>query len=272
MLAQHAGFCFGVRRAVETAGDSAPACTLGPIIHNPQVVADLARAGVVSVEGPGDLCEGARVVIRSHGIGRSAYEALRARDCEIIDATCPFVKRIHDMARAASEDGVPLIVIGEAQHPEVQGILGWTDAPAYAVMTGEDIEALPRLDTARVVSQTTMVEARFEELCAMLRRRIPELEVHATICPATHDRQREAAEIASGVDVMLVIGGKQSSNSRKLYRLAADICRRTYFIETAAELDGIPISPSDTVGITAGASTPDCIIKEVVARMNDIEK
>lgn len=272
MLARHAGFCFGVRRAVETAEQNAPAKTLGPIIHNPQVVEDLERMGVKAIDSVDEASPTDRVVIRSHGIGRRECEALRARGCEIIDATCPFVKRIHDMARRASEDRIPLIVIGEEKHPEVQGILGWTEGPSYAVLEPGDVEALPPMSEARVVSQTTMVEERFHELCALLRERIPSLDVQATICPATHDRQSEAIEIARQSDVMLVIGGKQSSNSRKLYRLASDICRKTWFIETAAELDGIEISPSDTIGITAGASTPDCIIKEVVARMNDIEK
>ncbi|MBQ6374198.1 MAG: 4-hydroxy-3-methylbut-2-enyl diphosphate reductase, partial [Clostridia bacterium] len=272
MLARHAGFCFGVRRAVETAERYAPAVTLGPIIHNPQVVSSLGERGVVSVDALSDVPGGARVVIRSHGISRAAYEALRANGCEIIDATCPFVARIHDMARSASAQGLPLIVIGEAQHPEVRGILGWSDAPAYAVLAPSDVEALPEMASAVVVSQTTMVEAQFDALCALLRARIPDLRIHATICPATRDRQREAAQIAARSDVMLVIGGKGSSNSRKLYGLATELCRRTYFIETAAELDGITFSPSDIIGITAGASTPDCIIKEVVARMNDIEK
>ena len=272
ILARHAGFCFGVRRAVETAQASAPAITLGPIIHNPQVVESLAGMGVLSVDHPGDIPEGSRVVIRSHGIGREMYEALSARNCEIIDATCPFVKRIHDMAREASAGGTPLIVVGEREHPEVRGILGWTEAPAWAVLTKDDVEALPNLESARIVSQTTMVEERFQEICGWLKAKIPNAEIKATICPATHDRQSECVEIASRADVMLIIGGRQSSNSYKLYKLASDICRNTFFIETAAELDGISIAASGTVGITAGASTPDCIIKEVVARMNDIEK
>ncbi len=257
---------------METAEKSAPAVTLGPIIHNPQVVESLEAIGVTSMNSPMQVPAGARVVIRSHGIGRAEQEALEAKGCEIIDATCPFVNRIHEMARRASEDGVPLIVIGEAEHPEVQGILGWTEGPAWAVMCEADIDALPPMERARVVAQTTMVEGRFRELCARLAERIGQLEVSATICTATRDRQQEVVDIAAKADVMLIIGGRQSSNSRKLYRLASDICRRTYFIETAAELDGIPIAPSDTIGITAGASTPDCIIKEVVARMNDIEK
>ena len=257
---------------METAEKSAPAVTLGPIIHNPPVVESLEAIGVTSMNSPMQVPAGARVVIRSHGIGRAEQEALEAKGCEIIDATCPFVNRIHEMARRASEDGVPLIVIGEAEHPEVQGILGWTEGPAWAVMCEADIDALPPMERARVVAQTTMVEGRFRELCARLAERIGQLEVSATICTATRDRQQEVVDIAAKADVMLIIGGRQSSNSRKLYRLASDICRRTYFIETAAELDGIPIAPSDTIGITAGASTPDCIIKEVVARMNDIEK
>ena len=272
LLARHAGFCFGVRRAVETAEKCAPAVTLGPIIHNPQVVSQLAERGITPVGGAAEVPPGARVVIRSHGVGRREYEALRARNCEIVDATCPFVARIHEMARGASEAGVPLIVIGEALHPEVAGILGWTDGPAWAVQTAEDVAALPALDSARVVGQTTMSEERFEALCARIRARIPNAEIHSTICPATHDRQREAAEIAAQSDVMVVIGGRESSNSRKLYALASKLCPRTCFIETAAELDGLAVDPEDTIGITAGASTPDCIIKEVVARMNDIEK
>ena len=188
VLARHAGFCFGVRRAVETAERSAPAVTLGPIIHNPQVVQSLRSIGVCSADSPDEIEPRSRVVIRSHGVGQAVYRALEDRDCEIVDATCPFVQRIHDMARAASTSDTPLIVIGESEHPEVKGILGWTTAPAFAVMTEADVEALPPLEKALVVAQTTMVQSRFEELCALLKRRIPRLEIHATICTATRDR------------------------------------------------------------------------------------
>ena len=136
------------------------------------------------------------MVIRSHGIGRDAYRALEARGCEIIDATCPFVQRIHDMAREASQAGTPLIVIGEGEHPEVQGILGWSEAPAWAVLTEEDVMALPPLESARVVAQTTMVQERFDALCELLAQRIAHLDVRATICTATRDRQQEVAELA----------------------------------------------------------------------------
>jgi len=272
ILASHAGFCFGVRRAVEAAEKAAPAITLGPIIHNPQVVQRLKSLGIESADEPREIPEGARAVIRSHGVSRAVAEELEARGCEVIDATCPFVGRIHAMAREASEAGIPLIVVGEAKHPEVCGILGWTDGARYAVFSEEDVAALPHMERAVIVSQTTMVESKFRELCALIEKKVDAPDIRATICPATRDRQRECVDIASRADAMIVIGGRDSSNSRKLYRLAAGICPRTHFIETAAELDGIPFSPSDTIGITAGASTPDCIIKEVVATMNDIEK
>ena len=272
VLASHAGFCFGVRRAVGTAEKAAPAVTLGPIIHSPQVVERLRRMGIVPVDALEEIPDGVRAVIRSHGVDRATYDALARKGCEVVDATCPFVARIHGMAREASRAGIPLVVVGEAEHPEVRGILGWTDGEKYAVLSREDVERLPHLSEALVVSQTTMVEEKFRELCTALAGKIDRPDVRATICPATRDRQNECVEIARKADVMIVIGGRESSNSRKLYRLAARFCPRTFFIESAAELSGVRAAPSDIIGITAGASTPDCIIKEVVARMNDIEK
>ena len=272
VLASHAGFCFGVRRAVGTAEKAAPAVTLGPIIHSPQVVERLRKLGIVPVDALEEIPDGVRAVIRSHGVDRATYDALARKGCEVVDATCPFVARIHDMAREASRAGIPLVVVGEAEHPEVRGILGWTDGEKYAVLSREDVERLPHLSEALVVSQTTMVEEKFRELCSALAGKIDRPDVRATICPATRDRQNECVEIARKADVMIVIGGRESSNSRKLYRLAARFCPRTFFIESAAELSGVRAAPSDVIGITAGASTPDCIIKEVVARMNDIEK
>ncbi len=271
-LASHAGFCFGVRRAVEAAEKAAPAITLGPVIHNPKVVARLEALGVHSVNGIDEVPAGSRAVVRSHGIDRDTLEALNARCAEVIDATCPFVARIHEMARKASEAGIPLIVIGESQHPEVCGILGWTRGARYAVRTEEDVRALPQMERALIVSQTTMVESEFHALCALLQAKVRHPDARMTICPATRDRQSECVQLAREVDRMIVIGGRESSNSRKLYALAAQICPQTSFIETADELEGLEIGPTDTIGITAGASTPDCIIKEVVARMNDIEK
>ncbi len=272
ILAKHAGFCFGVRRAVEAAERTAPAYTLGAIIHNPQAVARLEALGIRTADGIDGVPDGARVVIRSHGVGRAEMEALTRKGCEIVDATCPVIVRMRAMVCEASAAGIPLIVVGEAGHPEVRGILGWTDGPRWAVLTQAEVDALPWLETALVLAQTTLVESKFRALCDALREKVARPDIRATICAATRERQAECVEIASRADAMIVIGGRESSNSRKLCALAGAICPRTHFVETAAELDGLEFRPSDTIGITAGASTPDCIIKEVAARMNDIEK
>jgi len=257
---------------VDRAAAAAPAITLGPIIHNPQMVEMLRRQGVESIDRLEDIPFGSKVVIRSHGVGESEIAALNARGCEIIDATCPFVRRIHEMVKQASDGGIPVIVVGESAHPEVVGILGWTNPAGYTVMNAEDVEKLPEMEHAIIVSQTTMVEEKFDELCGRIRKKVRMPDIRKTICPATHDRQAECEEIARKANLMIVIGGRESSNSYKLYRLAQKHCPNTCFIETAQELGRMQISASDTIGITAGASTPDCIIKEVVARMNDIEK
>ncbi|NLF26727.1 MAG: 4-hydroxy-3-methylbut-2-enyl diphosphate reductase, partial [Clostridiales bacterium] len=272
ILAKHAGFCFGVRRAVETARRSAPAVTLGPVIHNPRVVSELEAAGVKSVASPEEIPEGARVVVRSHGVGRETLDALKARNVEILDATCPFVRRIHEISLSAERNGIALIVVGEERHPEVEGIRGWTSGESYAVATEEAALALPGMESALVVSQTTFIEERFDRITEAIAKRVKHPEIIRTICPATKESQEEAVRLAREVDCMIVVGGRESSNSRKLYELVREVLTRSHFIESAEELGGIALDAVDRVGITAGASTPDCIIKEVVARMNDIEK
>ncbi len=261
-----------MRRAVEAASRAAPAWTLGPVIHNPRVVAELAEKGVLSADAPEDIPEGAVAVVRSHGVGRQTLSRLRARAREVCDATCPFVKRIHAMAQEAEARKIPLIVVGEEHHPEVEGIRGWTAGESYAVADETAANALPEMERALVVSQTTFISERFERVCAALQKRVRTMEIRKTICPATRERQEEAVRLAQSADVMIVIGGRESSNSRKLFKLVQGICPRAYFIEDAQELENMEFKPSDRVGITAGASTPDCTIKEVVARMNDIEK
>ena len=253
---------------MEAAEKAAPAVTIGPIIHNPQVVKRLEGLGLRPVDDQAQVPEGSRVVIRAHGVGRNVFQALRQKGCEVIDATCPFVRRIHKIAETAD---CPLIVFGEAGHPEVQGILGWAKGERYAVRTPEDAAALPRMRRAVLVSQTTQTQAAYDAIAALLRENIESLQVCDTICSATRDRQDECVAIARRADTMIVIGGRDSSNSQKLCALAQGACSRTLFIETADQLDAAE-GPFGITGITAGASTPDCIIKEVVARMNDIEK
>ncbi len=273
-LAAHAGFCFGVRRAVETAEGCAPAVTLGPIINNAQAVAALAEKGVCAAGSIEDVAPGTRVVIRSHGVGRAETEWLNEIGCEIRDATCPFVTRIHQMARAAAEEGRRIIVIGESEHPEVQGILGWAMEGSRAVIAPQDVDDLEieQFSGALVVTQTTLTRSAFKEISARIAGRIPDAEIKCTICTATADRQAEAVSLAEACDIMIVIGGRESANSRRLYELTRAICERTYFVETARELGCVVFKSGDVIGITAGASTPDCIIKEVVTAMNDIEK
>ena len=276
IVARHAGFCFGVRRAVEVAGrlsgQAERVYTLGPIIHNPEVVSSLAARGVLPVEEADQIPADSRVIIRSHGVGRAVMEALKARGLLIEDATCPFVKRIHDLADIASSQGRAVIVVGEASHPEVQGILGWARTLGRAVYSAEEAMGLENLLHPLVVAQTTITQERFASVCAAIQARVTEPEIHNTICSTTAKRQSEAVEIAKKVDVMVVVGGKNSSNTQKLQSLCSGFCPRTYLVQTLEEAKRLKILPGDSIGITAGASTPDGTFKEVVTRMNDIEK
>ena len=273
-LAEHAGFCFGVRRAVEKAESFAPAVTLGPIINNAQAVQMLEEKGVRAADSIANIAPGSRVVIRSHGVGRKETELLEKMGCQVQDATCPFVTRIHHMAREAAENGRRLIVIGEGEHPEVQGILGWAKEGSRAVIEKADVDKLDAesFADALVVTQTTLTRETFITISGLIAEKLPGAEIRCTICTATADRQAEAAEMAGKYDIMIVIGGRESANSRRLYELTKAICPRTYFVETARDLDIADLKNGGNIGITAGASTPDCIIKEVVTAMNDIEK
>ena len=274
-IASHAGFCFGVRRAVETtqallrSGETV--YTLGPIIHNPQVVASLEAEGARVASSPQDVPSGATAVIRAHGVGRETVEILNGRGVHVVDAACPFVKRIHELADQAAVSGKDVLVIGDGAHPEVQGILGWAQGRGRAIGSEEDVKALKLDRPALVVAQTTIPQSLFDGLCALLQQKGQPLEIRNTICRATAIRQEEAARIAAAVDVMLVIGGKNSSNTRKLYELCRRLCPRTYLAETVRDLENIPLSAADHIGITAGASTSVGTFKEVVARMSDIK-
>ncbi len=249
---------------------SAPAYSLGSIIHNPHVVQELAQKGVVP-RAEEEIPAGARVVIRSHGVGAAVIRRLAARGATVVDATCPHVKRIHEAVFAAAQEGIPSIIVGERTHPEVEGILGWSEGKGVAVATISEADALPECEKALIVSQTTFPVERYQALCERICKRVKHPQVLNTICPATQQRQKAAMDVAGRVDVMIVVGGRDSANTRKLAELAGRVCPQTYHIEDPAELAAIAISPGARIGITAGASTPDCIFKEVVARMNDIE-
>lgn len=276
-LARSAGFCFGVKRAVETvyeqiekqkaAKKKLPIYTYGPIIHNEQVVKDLEEKGVRVLESRKELeaLKEGIVVIRSHGVGRDICELIEKKGLVCVDATCPFVKRIHTIAERESAAGKQILIIGNPGHPEVEGIKGWCDSPAITVESEEEMRDL-RVEEGReicVVSQTTFNYNKFQELVEILKKSRYNSSVVNTICNATEERQTEAREIASEADVMIVIGGAHSSNTRKLYEICSKECAETCFIQSLADLK-LELSESvRLVGITAGASTPNNIIEEV---------
>ena len=275
-VAAHAGFCMGVRRAVEAADRIAAsgeaACTLGELIHNPSVVERLRRAGIPPVHSPEEAA-GRRVLIRSHGVSPDVLAALRAQGCEITDLTCPFVDKLHRIVADGTADGTPVILAGEKDHPEVIGTAGWAGGPVYVVATPEEARQLPKLARAVAAVQTTFPPERWAGILEVLRERVTELQPHSTICSATEVRQSEARELASRVDAMIVIGGRNSANTRKLYSLCLERCPRTILAESAADLPPAFANINrDFIGITAGASTPQDSLEEVIVTMAENEQ
>ena len=271
ILAESAGFCFGVKRAVdkvyEQIASGKKIYTYGPIIHNEFVVQDLEKKGVQVIESEEELeklTEGT-VVIRSHGVPKSICEKIEKQGLECVDATCPFVKRIHKIVEKESAAGCRIVIIGNAGHPEVEGIMGWSSTPAMVAECAEEIEQIhcnPDQPVC-IVSQTTFNYNKFQELVEIFGKKGYDISVVNTICNATEERQTEAKEIAAKVDAMIIIGGRHSSNTRKLYEICSRECADTYFIQTLDDLHlDLPKSVR-LVGITAGASTPNKIIEEV---------
>ena len=271
ILAKSAGFCFGVKRAVDTVyeqtGTGGKIYTYGPIIHNEEVVRDLEQKGVTVLENEAELnalTEGT-VVIRSHGVERRINDAITEKGLHCVDATCPFVKKIHRIVEKESADGRRIIIIGNRNHPEVEGICGWSLTDPVVIESMEEAENFKANPEEKlcIVSQTTFNYNKFQELVEIFQKKGYDVIVVNTICNATEVRQKEAREIAQRVDIMIVIGGTHSSNTRKLYEICQKECERTYFIQTLDDLHlEIPKS-AKLVGITAGASTPNNIIEEV---------
>ena len=271
ILADNAGFCFGVKRAVDTVYEQIMTgekiYTSGPIIHNKEVVADLRKKGVKVIESEEELeslSEGC-VVIRSHGLSKSICEKIKKQGLKCIDATCPFVKRIHDIVQKESEAGKQIVIIGNAGHPEVEGIRGWCKTPAIVIESIEEAKDFS-YDGGKeicIVSQTTYNYNKFQDIVEIFAQKGYNVSIENTICNATEVRQTEAAKIAALVDIMIVIGDNHSSNTRKLYEICMQECENTYFIQVLDDLQ-LDLSKSvRLVGITAGASTPNNIIEEV---------
>lgn len=282
LVAKNAGFCFGVQKAVEEVGnqlhnpENASVFTYGEIVHNEAVVEEFSARGVrvlESAEGVTALADECRdmgkkpcVVVRAHGIGREVSDALSASGLRVVDATCPFVKRIHNIVQTAGETGQPVIVAGDAAHPEVQGIVGWATGEVFVISSPEEAESFsaPLDREFTIVSQTTFQKQKFEEIVEILIKKGYNIHVADTICNATGVRQAEAEKIAAEADTMIVIGGARSSNTRKLYEISKKNCADTYLIQNAGDLKGVRLKDSAKVGITAGASTPKKTIEEVL--------
>ena len=271
-VAKTAGFCFGVKRAVEKVYEQIgktekPIYTYGPIIHNEQVVGDLQEKGVEVIDTLEELktIRDAVVVIRSHGVGKDVYDILKENGVEIVDATCPYVKKIHRIVGKQTAEGRRVLIVGSEDHPEVQGIKGWGDERTKVIENMDDFRRLelPEDEKLCIVSQTTFNYKKFQDLVEKISKTRYDITVLNTICNATQERQVEAMRIASQVDVMLVIGGKHSSNTQKLYDICRKECKNTYYIQTLGDFNPECISSVRSVGITAGASTPNNIIEEV---------
>jgi len=284
ILAKSAGFCFGVKRAmekvaeqIENKDDNVSIYTYGPIIHNEQVVKDLEEKGVHAILDDDELQRiielqkdslkerKNRIIIRSHGVSKAVSDMLAESGFDVIDATCPFVKRIHNTVLKESESGREIIIIGNPKHPEVEGIMGWCKNSPIVIESIDDLAAVSLSNDKRyaVVAQTTFNHNKFQDIVEKIRSICYDVSVVNTICNATYDRQKESREIASKVDVMIVIGDTHSSNSKKLFEICKDECGDTHFIQTLDDLNLDITKSVRLVGITAGASTPDYIIEEV---------
>ncbi|MCI8401238.1 MAG: 4-hydroxy-3-methylbut-2-enyl diphosphate reductase [Lachnospiraceae bacterium] len=271
-VAKTAGFCFGVKRAMEKVYEQAehsggPIYTFGPIIHNEAVVGDLEKRGVHVIETEEELCGLTKgtVIIRSHGVSRHICDEIKAKGLKLVDATCPFVKKIHQIVEERSEEGYTIVIVGSSSHPEVEGIRGWCRGKSVVLKDlreAQNLELDPK-ERVCVVSQTTFNYKKFQDIVEILEERGYNSIVVNTICNATHERQVEAREVASNVDSMIVIGGKNSSNTQKLYEICRSVCANTYYIQTFEDLQSQNFQSGDSVGITAGASTPNTIIEEV---------
>ena len=270
--AKSAGFCFGVKRAVDKAYELAEhkekaIYTLGPIIHNEEVIADLEKKGVFVAESPEQIPDpkNSIVVIRSHGVGKAVYEQLKQLGIAYVDVTCPFVLKIHKIVERESEKGSQIVIMGNKNHPEVQGICGWCHTPAVVIETRQEAEEFQLKSDQKIciVSQTTFNYNKFQDLVEILEKKRYDRIVLNTICSATEERQLEARQIACEADTMIVIGGRHSSNTQKLYEICRKECKNTYYIQTLVDLDTRPFQCIGCVGITAGASTPNNIIEEV---------
>lgn len=275
LLADEYGFCFGVERAVEMVEDAVdegggPIRSLGPLIHNAQEMERLGGKGVSTIDSPAEA-DGSVAVIRAHGVTPRVQRQLEQRAAKVIDATCPFVTRVQHLAERAAAQGRDVVVAGNPDHPEMIGVVGYAPDNTYVVRDASEVALLPTLRAPLVVSQTTIKLKTFLEVAEAVRAKADaEPQVINTICSATRDRQDAARALAGEVDAFYVIGGRHSSNSVKLLAVCQEQCEKSFLIETPAEINEGDLDGVKRVGVTAGASTPDWLIEQVVQRLNQI--
>jgi (E)-4-hydroxy-3-methyl-but-2-enyl pyrophosphate reductase len=277
VLAESLGFCMGVKRVVDMAyraldkANSLPVVTLGPLIHNSQEIARLAKDGI-AVADELTMPANGTVIIRAHGVAPQAYDELKARGLKIMDGTCPYVHYSQRKAAELYREGYTVIVVGDKNHPEIIGILGYINNDAFVVKTVEEVQHLPQLDRIGTIAQTTISPKKYSAIIDALRQKARELKVCETICDATEENQRAIRDLSGEVDLLYVIGGRHSANSNKLVETAREKCPRTMLIETADEINPEDLRGASRIGVGAGASTPDWMIQQVVERLREIEK
>ena len=278
LLAEEFGFCFGVERAVEMVEEAVedgarPIRSLGPLIHNAQEMERLGAQGVSTLDSPDEADSDTIAVIRAHGVTPQVQHALEHRAAKVIDATCPFVTRVQHLAERAAREGRDVVVAGNPDHPEMIGVVGYAPDNTYVVRDAAEVASLPYLRSPLVVSQTTIKLQTFLEVAEAVREKADaEPQVVNTICSATRDRQDAARALAGQVDAFYVIGGRHSSNSVKLLAVCQEQCEKSFLIETPSEINPTDLENVDKVGVTAGASTPNWLIDQVVKRLHDIGK
>lgn len=277
LIAKNAGFCFGVKEAMNKTmnaigdSDGTSIYTYGPLIHNNQEIKRLESLGVLSIKDVQESKD-STLIIRSHGVPIKIYDLANDYNVDIIDATCPFVRKVQKIAKKYYDQGYTIVIVGNPEHPEVMGINGWCNNSAYIVQSLDDVDRIQQCEKICVVAQTTITLDLWESIVEKLKERSAIIEIFNTICTATSERQLSCADVAKQVEAMIVIGGYHSSNTQKLVKISKNYCENTYHIETAEELPIAKIRGLNKIGITAGASTPDWIIKEAIKKMNNMEQ
>lgn len=271
IVAKNTGLCYGVKRALKLARETrrcrdGRVSTLGDLIHNPQVIADLESRGVASMDALKDIKEGT-VIIRSHGVSPEIYKTLKKKKLEIVDATCPIVKKIQGLVAKLARENKEIIIVGNKEHPEIKGLIGYSRGRGRIVENETQVGPMPFKKKRAVLAQSTQDLFLFEKVVAALIEKTEELQVFNTICHSTQTRQRATSELASEVDILFIVGGKMSSNTRKLYQISKRILPKTYFIESADHITPKMLRGARIIGISGGASTPPEAIEAAVLRI-----